>query len=504
MFNEDKDRRVVPRWRDSLTTVATGELAPLTSRRGQVSRLQFLDSKLEDWREHRTVSFAADLVGAAVVLNRESEVKDAAEFLLSNSSDTSIAALRLAKRILQVPHEETTIVSVGNVEAPTLDAERKAIRSLRMRLRDDPRNAIGWIDIARHYSIIGHNEQAKRSIQNGIALAPENRFVLRSAARFFVHIGDHGLAHNILQRSDRTKSDPWLLAAEIATATVAGKTSKLTRRGRNLLNTCLPFQITELASAMATLDLNAGNNRSARKLFQQSLIEPTDNSIAQVEWASEKISNLTLEQRHLNAPLSYEARALDFYLEGKWPETYRECLSWFNDEPYSSRPAVLGTFIASVAQEKYSEAIRLARRSLNANPYNQLLRNNLTFALASAGKLDDAEKEYLQMDPDVCDEAERISWFATGGLLLFRRKRITEGRTLYQKALDLAKKDLFRTAVAATFLAREESLAGTPRALAAYAEAVDAVKVVSLKSLAAVLSTVLGKINRSLNDRHKK
>jgi tetratricopeptide (TPR) repeat protein len=233
------------------------------------------------------------------------------------------------------------------------------------------------------------------------------------------------------------------------------------------------------------------------------LIQPTDNSIAQVEWASEKISNLRLERRHLNATLSYEARALDFYFEGKWPETYRECLNWFNDEPYSSRPAVLGTFIASVAQENYSEAVRLARRSLKANRNNQLLLNNLTFALASAGKVDEAAKVYTQMDPNICNEGEKITWFATGGLLLFRRKAITEGRTLYQKALDLAKNDLFRKAVAATFLAREEFVARTPQARAAYAAAVETVKSVALKSLAAVLSTVLGKLKASLDERDK-
>jgi hypothetical protein len=64
--------------------------------------------------------------------------------------------------------------------------------------------------------------------------------------------------------------------------------------------------------------------------------------------------------------------------------------------------------------------------------------------------------------------------------------------------------DLFRKAVAAAFLAREESLARTPQAQSAYAEAVDAVKAVSLKSLAAVLSTVLGKVKSSLNDRDKR
>src|SRR5205823_4591050 len=107
-----------------------------------------------------------------------------------------------------------------------------------------------WVDIARHYSIMGFNEQARRAIQKGVALAPENRFTLRSAARFYIHIGDPEVAHDILKRSEKTKSDPWLLAAEIAAATVAGRTSRLVRRGRGFLDTHPPFQATELASAI--------------------------------------------------------------------------------------------------------------------------------------------------------------------------------------------------------------------------------------------------------------
>jgi tetratricopeptide (TPR) repeat protein len=293
------------------------------------------------------------------------------------------------------------------------------------------------------------------------------------------------------------------LSAEIAAATVARRTSRNLRRARNLLPVKPPFQITELASAIATLEFNSGNNRIARKLFQQSLIEPTDNSIAQAEWASQKVPNLTLEQRHLNAPLSYEARALDFYLEGKWSETYRECVDWLNDEPYSSRPSVLGTFIASVALENYSDAVRLARRSLKANGDNQLLLNNLTFALASAGKVENAIEVYKQMNPDLCDEGEKITWFATGGLLLFRQGNIAEGRLRYKKALDLAKNDLFRKALAVSFLAREEILAGTSQAQSAYESAVEASKAVTLKSVATVLNTMLQKMKTLMTERIK-
>lgn len=492
MFNEDKERRIVPRWRDSVATVATGELAPLPG--NLVSSnvgAEFLESKLADWQNYRSVPFAADLVAAAVVLNKEQDVAGAAEFLLENSSTASDAALRLAKRVLRIPTDETRNHDQGHDGRSIFETSQTIIRRLRARLREDPRNALAWVDIARHYSIVGHNQRAKEAIQRGVALAPDNRFVLRSGARFYVHIGDPEIAHHILYRYENTRNDPWLLSAEIAAATVAGKISRLVRRGRQLLGQHSPLQTTELASAIATLELNAGKDRSALKLFKQSLMQPTDNSVAQVEWASQKLNNLIVEQQHLNTPLSFEARALDFYLQGKWVEAHTECLRWLGDEPYSTRPTVLATFISSVALENYAEADRVARWSLKANRNNQLLLNNLTFALASAGNLTEAIKVYREMNPHLFDEGERISWLATGGLLHFRQGNVIEGRAGYQRAIETAKKDQFRSALARAFLAREETLARTPEAQAAYNAAVEAAKAVKLASIATVLSTVL-------------
>ena len=43
-----------------------------------------------------------------------------------------------------------------------------------------------WVDMARLYTILGQLEKARRAIDNARAIAPEDRFVLRSSARFFV------------------------------------------------------------------------------------------------------------------------------------------------------------------------------------------------------------------------------------------------------------------------------------------------------------------------------
>jgi hypothetical protein len=55
-------------------------------------------------------------------------------------------------------------------------------------------------------------------MMTALQLAPQNRHVLRSAARLFLHVGDPECAHDLVARNDATKNDPWLIAAEIAIA----------------------------------------------------------------------------------------------------------------------------------------------------------------------------------------------------------------------------------------------------------------------------------------------
>ena len=123
--------------------------------------------------------------------------------------------------------------------------------------------------------------------------------------------------------------------------------------------------------------------------------------------------------------------------------------------------------------EDFEANERLARRGLQAEPGNQTLLNNLAFALASTGRIPEAVEVYEQMTSPSLDDATRIAWLATGGLIQFRSGQIDAGRELYQQAMDLAGQsgNRFARALAAAFLAREELTARTPNALGALATA---------------------------------
>ena len=460
---KEVDRRIVPRWRDSKTTVSIDELTPLEAvpslepfNQGDLSEL------LADWKEHRTSSFASDLVGAGFVLGRESEVGDAAEYLLTNSDWVPEPAIRLARRVIGGLEniEEASIESedISVVGLETSESQSK-IHRIRQLLHDDPRNAILWVDMARHYATLG---QALRAMRNAVTLAPNNRFALRSAARLHVHIGDPEEAQQILLRSDATVKDPWLRAAEIAISNLADRPSKFAKSSRRALGSTdiHPSQISELASAVATLELTVGNARGARKFFNQALIDPTDNSVAQANWASRFLSNVGLEEKHLALPRTYEANAWSHYYAGKWSDSFAESLSWFRDEPFSAGPPTIGSFIAIAALKDFEMEELICRLGLKGNPNDQVLRNNLVVALIEMGELEKADEEYRAMDKSHVDS--EILYLATGGLLAFRHGQISEGRQRFRKAIDLAEKhsEPSLRATGLLSLAREEVIAG--------------------------------------------
>jgi tetratricopeptide (TPR) repeat protein len=470
---QDQDRRVIPRWRDLLTTISIGELDPLgVATAPSAPAGDFLASKLADWQGNKTTFYATDLVAAAFVLGRGSEAEEAAHFILS-IPDAAPMATSIARKVLGKPSDNLPENTETRIEL-TINHLRKNVRQFREQLRDDPRNGLAWAELSRHYAILGLPAHAARAMQNAIRLAPNNRFTLRSAARLYVHLSEPDRAHHLLSQNEATRSDPWLLATEISTAMIADRDSRLIRRARALLDEkkYKPHHLTELASAMGTLELYEGHRRIARRLLTAALVEPTDNTVAQAEWASRRIGDFTLNPQYLKVPFSFEARAWSSYFEGMWARALDECLKWLNDEPFSSRPADLGSFVATVALEDYASGKELSRRGLIANPTDPILLNNLVFALASENRVDEALTEYQKIDQTRLDVKDKIPWLATGGLVAFRQGFLEKGRNLYRQAIDLTTDDTFRRALATTYLAREELIAGTPDAVNAVERAI--------------------------------
>lgn len=278
-------------------------------------------------------------------------------------------------------------------------------------------------------------------MQVALSSAPDARFILRCAARLYLHANEPDRAHHILLRAKATPWDPWLIAAELAVAPAAGVRAEFAFEGRQLLSAgrFAPIHVTELASALATLELHNGNRKRSRKIFERALECPTENTIAQVEWAAKQVGGIPYDQTTIEAvPRRYEALSFQYTQQGKWKKALEESRKWLCDQPFSSRPAAHASFLATSMIEDFGLAEEVARAGLRANPTDFTLLNNRAVALAKLGRTEEAYKSISHINRAGLTQTEQVVICATVGLLGFRSGRFDEGRRLYQEAISKA------------------------------------------------------------------
>ena len=453
------DRKILPRWRTYKQTLSLGELAPLDRghKRDWAGRTDGRVAREFEFSLNPTLAFACDLVCSASVVGPSDGSLEAAQLVLE-SPKSSLLARRAARRLMSWG-EHNAAEGLSDLGSPA-----EGIRDLRSRLALSPRNALRWCDLACHFTAVGNERGAEKAMTVALSLAGEDRHVLRSAARLWVHRGRYDRAHWVLQRSRRTRADPWLVAAEIATAGVAGQRSGLVRHARQLLRSrsFAPFDTNELASALATLELDAGDDVAARRLFRIALEAPTDNSVAQAEWARDRVPSLAVEEHLLERTMSWEARARGASRAGEWRTALAEAGEWQRDQPFSSAPGELGSYEAAKGGDFLAGA-EIARRALIANPTEALLLNNTAFCLLSAGELVEADHYLSRTRVDKLTVEDRAHYTATRGLQCYRSGRPEQGRELYLQAMHMTR-NRETHALAAIMLAREELFAYAPHA----------------------------------------
>lgn len=464
---EDSDRVALPRWRRFNETLALGELHPASPPAAAVPFPPSpLARQLAAWREHRSLWHAADLLGAAIVVDDAEAARDAADFLLNNNARPDSLLANVARFVLDAQRQAPPLL-----DAAGSNHGRASMRALREALRERPRDAFRWTDLALEYTILGGDAHAKRAIRMALALAPENRFVLRSAARFYAHIGDPERAMHLLRSANSTEHDPWLMAAEIASASAAGRPIRRVRKAREMAESRSldAFDISELASALGTIESEGGATRRAKKLLRRSLEKPTENSAAQALWIAEKRPNVISQSErksveHLNLPRLYEAKATEHFYAGEWRDAFEQAMLWFMDQPFSSRAANFASYIAASMLQEHEVAIQILLEARRSNPRDGLLLNNLAFSYALTNRIREATEALASIDAGSLRASNAPVVLATTGLVAFRSGEFELGRSFYAAAIEAAGKARERrtAAIAMMYLAFEELRAGSP------------------------------------------
>jgi Flp pilus assembly protein TadD len=422
-----KIRLIVPRWPAFRASVASGTLAmPRDAPPAELSAE--LVGRLERWREAPDVVAASEAVETAIVDGHEAEGVRAARSLLASSNATPLVKQQ-ARLLLQRAGEK------DDQPAQAVPAD-STIAAARHRTRLAQRDPFAWADLSRAYLIARKTEAARRSMLVARQLAPHNRHVLRSAARLYLHLDDPEQAHNVLQKNPATRTDPWLMAGEIALSRLVDRSPTFFKSGAKLIEAggIQPKQITELAAAIGTVHLLDGNRR-ANKLFSTSLIDPTGNSLAQAEWASPKIGRLVNLEALRVVQDSAEANVFEAYWNRKFPEVIQHCERWQSEEPYSSRPFQFGAVAANTI-ELYEVGAALARKGLLQSPGEPSLINNLAFALISLGQYDEAAQILTANMPKAL-EAHIGALTATAGMLAIRTGDVEVGQQLYENSIKM-------------------------------------------------------------------
>lgn len=442
-FEGDTDRRLIPRWRFSHDYGGSAEFHGDPRRKGKFNpELAFLDERLECWNGSRNIATAADAIACGLTYDLHDVVQEPAEYVLEHSDRAMPSVVRMAETVLQsgggLDHIQASLPL-----APTVSPKSQAIaviREKRAQLNRFPRNSLAHIDMARGYAILGQTQQATNSLRRALRLSPNHRIALRLASRFLVHAGEAERAHDLLRYHSRTKVDPWLLASEIAIAAVAERNSLLMKHALAMLKdgSLPPEHLTELQSAVATQFLADGRTKVARQTFANSLEQPTENTVAQAHWARRHLASLAVSEKHLSIHRGFEARSWRAMEKCDWQAARGEVTHWQLDEPFSGRPAALGSYLGITLLGDYEFALQCAEIGLMAEPEDSTLLNNKAVALAYSGKTADAVETFKSISSIGGPAHPQYVHTATAGLLNFRTGFIDEGREHYRRARDLA------------------------------------------------------------------
>jgi tetratricopeptide (TPR) repeat protein len=449
---EIKERRLIPNWRDFKRTVQLGELSISNT---NIDKVKInIDHVIHDWGYKKNAGTAAEMINACYISGIANilEVNEAIDFIHKNPKNSSESLLELINIISESSQQghQQNLKHLLETDYETIEQFQslinnkvlyKLINKTKNKIREEILNPINWIELARLYSINGQSDQAKPSVLTALHLAPDNRFILRSATRYFIHNGDYDQALYYLKKSKSLKKDPWLISAHIATSSLMNRYSPLIKTGISLTSSdqFSNFELTELSGSLGTLEFNAGSFKNAKRLFEKSMLSPNDNSLAQIEWIAKDDYRFKINLSEFDSVINpFEAYAIDKFEKGEWKEAFYNCLKWFSDTPFSKRPILLGCYLAGSLLYDVDAAITLCKIGLQANPHHVVLLNNIIYYSALAGKFEEIDHYFEQMNISTFEdlpENDKPVIQATAGLANFRRGIIDDGKKWYKLAI---------------------------------------------------------------------
>lgn len=274
-----------------------------------------------------------DVVGAALIVGDflNAEANEAANFVVGSLRSGKSLAREIAEIYMNARHPPQGVDDASTIN---LFQHRAEVARLKTCARHYPRNAILWADMAFHYTLLGQRERAMRSMDIAVTLGGNNRFILRSAARCFLHLGDADKALFQLRRSPLSRADPWLVSAEIAISEGIGHRTNLAKLGQMMVidQSFSPWAVNELAATLSTLETRHGSVRKAKKLLAMALQRPNEITVAQAEWLAVGLGQ-EVARSQVNIVAAYEADARRDFRDANYEIALQHARKWFTVVP---------------------------------------------------------------------------------------------------------------------------------------------------------------------------
>ena len=447
--SDTSSRNVIPDWKDFKTSFKSGELYGSCSQQLQIPQYPIAEY-LEAWRSGKNIAIAGDLISAAIMngYTNMHEVQDAAKYIMERPEHCTSSLLSTAQSIFLSESYDVntqTQLNISDKLNAILNEEniyKERVRYFKQLIRKFQYNPIWYVELSRCYVNLGLLSKAANVMQIAIHLSPSSRFISRSAARLFLHIGDIDRAHDVLIHNPTLQYDPWLLASEIAINASRGRSSRFMKAGISMVHSgnYSPFSFSELASAIGTKELEF-SRKKGKSFLEKSLILPNDNSLSQADWLVNNDKSLSLDLSNVKKPiLNFESEARFAFLKEDYQCALENSIVWIEMMPFARTPVNFAADIAYTYQGDYANAIKILQIGLKANPKDLSFMNNLAYAYALNGQTKEADDILIKLLPLAIKEADiYICAKATNGLNEYRKGHIESGRTLYSEAINHAK-----------------------------------------------------------------
>lgn len=430
-------RQAIPRCLDYSTICALGLLRAAKEHEIK-SKPEFqISNAISKWQKNPNIYTAVDLLAEALILKdfKSEDAIRAANYLLNQSKTTNPIIKELAGHFLEQP--SINIALLLDISEP--QNRYTNIANLKKSVRFYHRNPIAWCDMAINYATLGQTDKARSALEVALNLAPNNRFILRSASRCFLHFKEYDRAVYVLSRSPLYNVDPWITSAGIAIAESADIPTKSINKAKALVedDNLTQFSRSELSVSIGTKEMKNGAEKRAKTYMRKGIINPTENALAQAEWMSSQLGTGISSFFKLGneVPASYEAIARHLFYKEDFKNSLNSARNWCSYEPLSSMPFIFASYIASLCLDNDVEALSILKNVLPLYRTDPDFMNNYICSLARTGDLKPAIENFVNLDIHNSTDEQRFTLTATQGLLCFRTDNAEKGRELYLEAI---------------------------------------------------------------------